>query len=210
MMIKYKFTGNISKLENWIENYGKEGYVLTRVSGGGCRFEFLQTAPDGFVPKVRIDYHSFRKSTDFQNYVTLFEDSGWRHLYGTYYTGYQIFQQNSPDVTDEIFSDQASKAERYKRVASYWLSLFCVYLPLLVVFQNNDVMNIHSLFHLKDMYYTPGLWERTGSSFWFGFLFETPFAMGRAFGAWLFVILTLGFLVTAIRALYWYHKEKTK
>lgn len=43
----------------------------------------------------------------------------------------------------------------------------------------------------KALYYTPGLWEKTGAAFWTAFLFETPFALGRGF-AWLLFPLLIG------------------
>jgi len=39
----------------------------------------------------------FNSKSEFNDYVTLFEDTGWKHVYGTFYSGSQYFcqQQNS-------------------------------------------------------------------------------------------------------------------
>lgn len=49
-----------------------------------------------------------------------------------------------------------------------------------VAYISNGSININLILNPKLLYYTPGLWERTGEAFWGGLLFETPFALGRS------------------------------
>jgi hypothetical protein len=74
------------------------------------------------------------------------------------------------------------------------------YVPIFSVFLSNKSININAMLHPKLLYYTPGLWERSGASFWRAFLFETPFAFMRGF-VWLLIpvvlILYTGFSIKA-------------
>ena len=54
------------------------------------------------------------------------------------------------------------------------------YLALSVSFISGGQINFNSMFSPKLWYYTPGLWERTGTAFWGGSLFETPLAILRS------------------------------
>ena len=58
------------------------------------------------------------------------------------------------------------------------LTISIVFL-IIIMSQNNFTLS--ELFHPKDMYLTPDLWEFTGISFWFAFLFETPFVLLREY-----------------------------
>ncbi|MFD3136104.1 DUF2812 domain-containing protein, partial [Streptococcus agalactiae] len=45
---------------------------------------------------------------DYANYITLFEDSGWKHISGSRWGGLHYFQKIKPETSSEIFSDQES------------------------------------------------------------------------------------------------------
>jgi len=51
-------------------------------------------------------------------------------------------------------------------------------------------LDIKVLLHPKELYFTPGLWEKSGMSFWFSFLFETPLALMRG-TIWAFIPVTI-------------------
>lgn len=206
-MIKHKFfIINIAKEEAWIEEYINQGYRLVSVGFGRYQFEKLEYPY--FIPKVRLDYRSFYKQKDYDDYLAMFEDSGWRHIAGSIYSGSHYFEQMSPSSSDIIFSDNASKADRYKRISEMWLNLFLCFLPFLVTFSITDMINLHGLYNFKELYYTPGLWEMSGGDFWRAFLFETPFALGRGFAGFLPLTIIIFYGFFGIKALYWYHKEK--
>ena len=129
------------------------------------------------------------------------EDCGWKHISGTNSSGKQYFKKISDDGDDDIFSDNMSRAARYKRASEVWGSLACCYLALLVCFSINGVVNINALFNPKELYFTPGLWEMTGLSFVRAFLFETPFAIGRGF---IWLAFPIGMMI------YFYFSVKSK
>lgn len=207
-MVKHKlFIVNLKKEEAWLDAWNRRGYRLTQVRPATGRYKFERAAEGEFIPKVRIDVRTFRKMDEFQDYLELFKDCGWRHLYGTKTSGTQYFIQSRPDADGEIFSDGASRAGRYKRLSDLWLQLLCCYLPLLVVFQMTGAFDLNKMLHPKLLYLTPGLWELSGLSFWRAFLFETPFALGRGFAGVLFLLFTLLYAWFGFKALYWYRKE---
>ena len=60
-------------------------------------------------------------------------------------------------------------------------------IPILILFMFNDTIHLGALANLKELYFTPGLWDKQGVSFLRSFLFETPFALMRGL-AWLFIL----------------------
>lgn len=208
-MKKYKFFSyNLKKEEEWIQGIIEKGYRLRRVGAFGG-YEFELTGKVACMPIVRIDFRIFKKKEEYRDYIAMFEDSGWKHISGSMHCGSQYFEKRKPDASDEIFSDQESKAGRYKRIADNWMSVMCSYLPLVVVFIATGVIKIDTIFHLKELYYTPGLWEMSGFHFWRAFLFETPFAFMRGFAGWLLIAFVLLYAYFGLKASYWYRKEKS-
>ena len=59
---------------------------------------------------IKIDFRKFRRTDDFIDYCTMFEDSGWKHLAGTKSSGIQYFKRIDDAAGDDIFSDNNSKA----------------------------------------------------------------------------------------------------
>lgn len=195
-MKKFKFFIDYDREEKWLNEMAKKGYMLEDVS---CGYKFSLSNPENAT--IRIDYRIFKNENDFLDYCTLFEDSGWRHIAGTKYSGTQYFKKISEDSDDDIFSDAISKAGRYKRLSDMWLSIAVGLFPTLVVLILTKSININAMFHPKSLYYTPGLWEMNGFNFWRHFLFETPFALGRGF---------IWTLIPLIMILYFYFSVKAK
>jgi hypothetical protein len=158
--------------ERYLNSMAKRGYILKKYNSLGF-YSFEKGSPQDL--HYKIDYRIFNRKKDFEQYKLLFQDSGWIHVFGTTYSGGQYFLPASDNLgSHEIFSDIESNAARYKRLMSqcklglcfsliYFISSFSVY-----------------RFNISEVgYLTPGLWDRTGWDFWFGFLFETPFVIFR-------------------------------
>lgn len=186
-MIQYKCFFDFAKEEQWLSEMAENGFAVTNVNCCG-KYTFQKIVPQKY--DYRIDYRVFKNLRDFQDYCTLFEDSGWMHLCGTKNSGSQYFVQIGANALSDIFSDSASKAGRYKRFSDMWLSLFCCFIPIFTALFTTNVIKMSAFTNPKALYYTPGLWNRKGIDFWRAFLFETPFAIGRGF-MWLIVLLAL-------------------
>ncbi|WML57745.1 DUF2812 domain-containing protein [Neobacillus sp. PS2-9] len=202
-MRKFKFFLDFEKEEKWLNDMATEGYELVGRSMG---YRFRSVRPEKV--NIKIDYRTFKKQTDFADYEALFEDCGWKHLAGTKSSGVQYFKMVREDASEDIFSDGDSKAGRYKRFSELYLSLATLYLPIFTVLIATDSIDIDSLFNPKLLYYTPGLWGKTGAAFWEAFLFETPFAFMRGISWSILPVMISIFLIFSIRANWHYHKVK--
>lgn len=186
-MRKFKFFIDFEKEEQWLERMARAGYQLKSTNFG---YNFRLASPK--EKNIRIDFRKFYHSVDFLDYLTLFEDSGWRHLAGSKYSGIQYFENVDEEASDEIFSDDDSKAKRYKRYAQASLMLAISNLPLIVILYFTGMIDPAYITRPSELYFTPGLWEKNGISFWFSFIFETPFALLRGL-AWTFIPLSIIF-----------------
>ncbi|MEK0315942.1 hypothetical protein VQ071_19005 [Cohnella sp. 56] len=96
----------------------------------------------------------------------------------------------APFGSDEIFSDDDSRAGRYKRLSEMWAVLALALFPVLVALISTDMIDPSVWLNPKTLYYTQGLWEMHGAAFWKAFLFETPFALFRG-GIWAILPATI-------------------
>ncbi len=161
-MKKYKFFTNFDEEENWLNDMAKQGYRFTKKTIFGYKFE--PEKPENVI--IKMDYRTFKKQEDFEDYCALFEDSGWEHIAGTKSSGYQYFKKASKQGSEEIFSDVDSKAGRYKRLSDMWATLVFSCIPILATLISTDTIDPGVLFDPKSLYYTPGLWHLNGAAFW--------------------------------------------
>ena len=191
-MKKFKVFVDISEEEKYLNEMANKGYFLKKYSSFG-RYHFIEGKPEDLY--YRIDYRVFKKKDDFDDYILLFEDSGWKHVYGTYQSGSQYFLPKSVDSTEDIFSDIESKAGRYLRfiqVARLCSILFIIALVIILISVN---------FNLSELtFLTPGLWDKQGDEFWKAFWFEVPFVILRIIPPILLIISTVIYSIWAIQA----------
>ncbi|WP_178023619.1 DUF2812 domain-containing protein [uncultured Paenibacillus sp.] len=185
-MRQIKFFIDFEKEEQWLNGMAKRGFAL---AGKSIAYVFDRAEPEDAV--IKIDFRQFKSRADFEDYLALFEDSGWKHVAGSKSSGSQYFRKVDETVSDDIFSDADSRAGRYQRLSRMWFSLACCYIPIFAAMVSTGLVDTTAFTDPKALYYTPGLWEKTGVSFWQAFLFETPFALGRGF-AWLIFPLLIG------------------
>ncbi|CAM4302733.1 MULTISPECIES: DUF2812 domain-containing protein [Bacillus cereus group] len=195
MMWKLKFFLDFEKEEKWLEEMAWRGYQLESDTFG---YTFRYTEPEDAT--IKIDHRVFSRKSDFINYCTLFEDSGWEHIAGNWWSGTHYFKKVNEESEDDIFSDQMSRAGKYKRLSKTFLELAICSIPILILFMFNDTIHLGALANPKELYFTPGLWDKQGVSFLWAFLFETPLALMRGF-AWLFIpVAIVMYLVCSYKA----------
>jgi hypothetical protein len=166
-----KFFLSPEKEEAWLKQKALEGWRLTKVSGFPS-YTFIKSAPEKMAYK--IDYRSFKKQADRDDYLALFKDSGWDAVMPkeVNYAFYFISKQDS--ARKDIFSDEVSRAQRNLRYANITASsLIPAMMPILVLYFSNNFQPA------KVGYLTPGLWQMSGAQFVSHFLFETPFVLMR-------------------------------
>lgn len=183
-MNQFKLFLSIEKEEAWLEEMAKSGWHLVKTPG--LVYTFQKGKPEERI--YRIDFRFFNTQKDLDEYLTLFEDSGWQPIdpRRSRNSFYFYHQQEGADL--DIFSDDVSKAQRSYRFASYMFYTFLIsFLPYLVLLMNGNLNPANA------GYLTPGLWDMKGWTFVHHFLFETPFVLARV----TFSYLPLIFLVIA-------------
>ncbi|MED1410340.1 MULTISPECIES: DUF2812 domain-containing protein [Bacillus] len=202
-MWRLKFFIDFEKEEKWLEEMAWKGYYLESNTFG---YRFRIAEPEDAT--IKIDHRIFNRRSDFINYCTLFEDSGWKHIAGKWWSGTQYFQKIDEGSEDDIFSDEMSRVGKYKRLSKTFLELAICYLPILILFMFSKTIDLGAILNPRDLYLTRGLWDMHGAAFLGSFLFETPFALMRGF-SWLFIPVAIGmFFVCSYKANRLYEERK--
>lgn len=118
------------KEEVWLREMAHQGYHLEKVELFGV-YHFRVGEPKDVV--YRLDYRSHSQK-DKNIYLQLFTDSGWEHVVemsGWYYFRKEVIPGEDP----QIFTDNASKAEKYLRLMSYLV----VFIPFITVILNKSI-----------------------------------------------------------------------
>lgn len=110
------------KEEAWLHKMAMQGLHLQSVGPFGY-YKFLEGEPRNDY--YRMDYIMDRK--DYENYLQLFKDADWEHLGEM--GGWQYFRTTAKgDSIPEIYTDNASKATKYKRLITFLV----VFLPIFI------------------------------------------------------------------------------
>jgi hypothetical protein len=97
--------------ETWLSEMARDGLHLKRYRSFGV-YDFERGAPRNDT--YRLDYVSVSGKAKIQ-YLQLFADAGWTHLGEV--AGWQYFRKTVREGENaEIFSDNASKMEKYRRI----------------------------------------------------------------------------------------------
>lgn len=170
-MKQFKRFNNFEQEEEYLSYMAQKGFEFVKHSTFGIYDFKKDTAKSS---SYKVDYRIFNKKSDFLDYISIFEDSGWKHIYGTRGSGKQYFLQLSKEATSDIFSDEKSRAERYIRLQRRCLEWsICLILAVVITLASVN-FNVLELFFL-----TPGLWEKQAEEFWRDFWFEFPFMLMR-------------------------------
>ncbi|MFS7004651.1 DUF2812 domain-containing protein [Carnobacterium maltaromaticum] len=152
-MKKFKLFIDMKKEEQYLKEMAEKGWGLVKYSAYN-RYTFEKIHPESL--SYRIDYQMFKKKGDYTDYLTLFEDSGWKHISGNQSSGFHFFLPENDNNQDlDIFSDSQSSRARYKRLynqATLWVALMIVYFILLQP----------SFENISSWYLAPTIWEYSG------------------------------------------------
>lgn len=192
-MKQFKRFKHFEQKEEYLNHMAKEGFEFIKRSAFGI-YNFKKA--DAKNSCYKVDYRIFNKKADFLDYVSIFEDSGWKHIYGHQGSGKQYFLQVAEEATSDIFSDDKSKAERYIRLQQNYIAWLSWMVGAIFITLVSVKFNISELFFL-----TPGLWEKQGAEFSRAFWFEFPFMLMR-------VLPVLFCAIGAILSGYWARKVK--
>ncbi|SHN23800.1 DUF2812 domain-containing protein [Gracilibacillus kekensis] len=159
-MKRFKVFFNIEKEEQWLNEQLQRGYRCTNISKLGI-YSFEKT-DKRYV--IRLDCRDYFPKQKFVEYKEIYEDFGWSYITGSWLGGIRYWQKKDSDQ-NEIFSDNQSKSNYYKRLMGYSLLLGSFCLAYSFMLFNNSLL------------YHDGLWRMEGSLFWKALVFETPFVL---------------------------------
>ncbi|MEJ2447203.1 MAG: DUF2812 domain-containing protein [Anaerolineales bacterium] len=112
------------KEETWLADMAGKGLHLESISPFGI-YHFQQGEPANIV--YRLDFHIL-KNQDKESYLQLFEDAGWEHV-GDLSSWVYFRRPVNGSQFPEIFSDQESKIDKYRRMIVY----LAIFLPIMVI-----------------------------------------------------------------------------
>jgi hypothetical protein len=123
---RWFWTWQDEKEESWLGEMSSRGYHLSVVSFPGF-YKFNGGQPRSYI--YRLDYQPYFKK-DRDDYLQIFTDAGWEHIGEM--NAWQYFRKEAvPGEQPEIFTDNESKINKYKRLLGY----LCIFLlPLWTVF----------------------------------------------------------------------------
>ena len=102
--------------EKWLNEMAYDGWHLVSYDSeiiDDCTYKFEKDVNASSF-NYRIDYRTFTNKEDFDDYVQLFEETGWTALSENYRYNKHIFVSTSKGA---IFSDEATRIEREKNRA---------------------------------------------------------------------------------------------
>lgn len=101
--------------QEWLKEMARQGWILKRTRPPFYTFERGEPADVEF----RLDFKS-TPDTDFAEYLQLFSDAGWEHV--DRWGSWIYFRRPAGSGTDlDLYTDNRSRAERYKRQMSAML-----------------------------------------------------------------------------------------
>lgn len=179
----FKMFVDYDKEEAWLNSMARKGHLVVKA---GPLYSFSPLEPGTAV--VRVDHQRSMKANDFDDYRNLFADAGWQHLAGTRGGGEQYFASFSGDANSDIFSEDVSKAQRYRRAIATTTALLLPFGVIVIALWSSWNVRANTFFSPRDWYLTPGLWEREGWEFTRAFLVETPIVALRVGGPLFLVV----------------------
>lgn len=119
--------------EEWLEEMSLDGFHL-KPPPFPMVYRFERGDPKRFV--YRLDFKSSPKK-DFETYVQLFADAGWEHV-GSMGSWQYFRTQAKEGEQPEIFTDNASKVQKYQRLMLFLVIFFPLYFMMMVNLANSE------------------------------------------------------------------------
>jgi hypothetical protein len=126
--------------EEWLGEMSRQGLHLQHPGSFG-QYTFEQGASRDFA--YRLDFvPNAKKNSD---YYQLFRDAGWEHAGEL--GGWQYWRKEIVNgIVPEIFTDNASKIQKYQRLIGFLVIFFPIYVIFLSNYNNFDRMQSRGLF----------------------------------------------------------------
>ena len=106
------------KEEKWLADMSRQGWHLERV--GFFNYTFRESPPAEYA--YRLDFKVLGNK-DIEDYKSTFKDAGWEYI-GNFGSWFYFRADISKDPDMELYSDNRSKIEKYKRLLIF-LGIVC-------------------------------------------------------------------------------------
>lgn len=201
----YKIFLNNLKEEVWIKKMAEDGWLIEKI-GFGYSFKGVEKKDYNLV----MDYRLFANNEDFEAYVTLHEDFGWKHVAGSKSSGSQYFLHPSDEEQMTLFSDKDSQKARIIRIRKMLRQVLAITLVFFITLLSSGSITIGAILNPSKLYLTPGLWDMSGNSFWSAFWLETPFALLRGILIYALPIMIIIYIVISYKVQHEYNQSLNK
>lgn len=198
----YKIFINNLKEEAWITQMANDGWLIERM---GLAYTFRKVDKKQY--NIKMDYRLFTKQEDFEEYVTMYEDFGWKHIAGGKSSGSQYFVHDKLGEKIELFSDEDSQKAKIMRIRKMLRQTLTITLVFFIILLSQKHITISALLNPKELYLTPDLWNMTGSEFWSAFWLETPFALFRGVLLYALPTMIIIYIIFSYKVQYDYNKS---
>jgi hypothetical protein len=133
-VVKWFWAWEDYKEEAWLGEMSHTGWHL-KYTGFPTVYTFLRGDPLDYV--YRLDFISSGKGSK-NEYFQLFQDAGWEHISAM--GGWQYFRKlPRPGEEPEIYTDNESKIEKYRRVLLFMVIMMVVLMPSFMTIFRGDM-----------------------------------------------------------------------
>lgn len=157
--------------ERWLHDMLNEGWRLQSYDSEDmdtCQYRFEPAAEaerSGLV--YRIDYRTFERKAEYEEYRELFAEAGWTLLSSNKRYAKHIFYTTDPEAGTSIFSDTESlKARDKRKLKSYLVNLgvsavlFALCVGLYLVFKRTSILGAGILTLLSSLKFAGDYWKQ--------------------------------------------------
>lgn len=201
MKVVKLFFNNL-KEETWIKEMAADGWLIEKI---GLGYTFKEVEKKQY--NIEMDYRIFTTKEDFEAYITMYEDFGWKHIVGTKSSGSQYFIHDDTEGQIELFSDEDSQRARIIRIRKMLRQTLAVSLVFFITLVSQRNITLSTLVNPKGLYLTPDLWNMTGNAFWSAFWIETPFALFRGALMYALPLMIIIYVVFSYKVQHDYNKS---
>jgi len=142
---KVFFPWNEEEEADWLQHMSAQGWHLEKVSF--FKYRFIRGKTADFV--YRFDFRPMKNKKELGEYTNLFEDAGWQYV-SSFSSWHYFRKEKTEGGYSEIFSDNQSKLEKYRRLllALLVVSNSAIFSPIYILRSINQHPIIWVLFGL--------------------------------------------------------------
>lgn len=152
--------------EKWLNEFADLGWRLIAFGDGETNLAYtFELDPTVKGMRYKIDYRMLNNKSEFEDYITLFEETGWQPVSSKWNNYKYIF---IAEAEKDIFSDQSSLIERERQRRKGHIITFSVLIAYIIAcaiwyyFKREDfVPPLLLVISLAAIYFAWAIWGKT-------------------------------------------------